>query len=66
LKGAPEIITRDLVQERRNAFTGRISAFRFANDSGDLVLPWEQACIVHDGRFLPQRSLRLCARLFFS
>jgi hypothetical protein len=66
LKGVPEITTRDLVYQRRNSFTGRVSAFRVANDSGGLVLPWVQARIVRNGRFLPQRGPRSCARVFIS
>jgi hypothetical protein len=62
----PEIVTCDFVYQRRNALTGRVSAFRVANESGGLVLPWEQAGIVRNGRFLPQRGPRLCARMFIS
>jgi hypothetical protein len=66
LKGVPEIAPGDLVDERRNVFTGRVSAFCVANDRGDLVLPWEQARIVRNGRFLPEHGQRLCACTFVS
>jgi hypothetical protein len=66
LKSVPEITPGDLVDECRNAFTGRVSAFRVANDSGDIVLPWEQARIIRNGRFLPEHGPRLCACMFIS
>jgi hypothetical protein len=66
LKGVPEITPGDLVNERRNAFTGRVSAFCVANDRGDLVLPGEQARIIRNGCFLPEHGQRLCSCTFVS
>ena len=43
-----------------------VAALRIANNSSGLFLPWEQAHIVRNGRFLPQRGPRSCARAFIS
>ena len=67
-KGIPKVGTRDLIDHSRYEFIRScpVAALRFANDSCDLFLQWEQSRIVANGRLPLKSGLRLRARVLIS